>query len=408
MKRQSASFKALWFGEIISEFGGAAGGIINGLLLFELTGSKEWMGVLWLVYFLPSLMFQSISAPFLNYVRKSKLLRTIQLIRAGAYLLPLTASFIGTETGVVLALIVLQGLLGIMQPIYASLSFSLLPDICQEKELTEANALLDGAIRLMSFLAPGATALLLLVSPAHFIYGLSAAMYLISFFALSRMSETHEQEAVIWTREFWWSEMKEGYRSFFQYPRLLRLSVLSSAVQFAVGAAMVLAVPFIREELNGQPWEYAIFSGAFPVGYAIGSLLLTKLKKTDWMMYLGLTGGGLSFVLLAFAPSTFAASICELLGGVLFPFFNAQSAAIFQQEAPRDRLAQLSAVRLLFLRAAMPLGILFASSSFFGLPIRQVYVAVGLVIVLPGLFYVVLSLLHTRKSLPKNSGREIN
>lgn len=47
----SKSFKALWIGEIISEFGGVAGGIVNGLLLYELTGSKEWMGALWLIYF---------------------------------------------------------------------------------------------------------------------------------------------------------------------------------------------------------------------------------------------------------------------------------------------------------------------------------------------------------------------
>ena len=53
MNKFSKSFKALWIGEIVSEFGGAAGGIINGLLLYELTGSREWMGVLWLVYFIP-------------------------------------------------------------------------------------------------------------------------------------------------------------------------------------------------------------------------------------------------------------------------------------------------------------------------------------------------------------------
>ncbi|WP_251028549.1 hypothetical protein [Bacillus sp. ISL-18] len=76
-----------------------------------------------------------------------------------------------------------------------------------------------------------------------------------------------------------------------------------------------------------------------------------------------------------------------MFGEMLFPFFNAQSAAIFQPEAPRDRLTQLSAVRLLFLRVTMPLGILFASSSFLDLSTRQIYAIIGMVTVLSGLLH---------------------
>jgi len=402
MNKFSKSFKALWIGEIVSEFGGAAGGIINGLLLYELTGSREWMGVLWLVYFIPSLILQGISAPFLNHVVKEKMLQNIQLIRAGAYILPLVGYLIGTDVGTILGLVVLQCLLGLMQPIYASLSFSLLPEICKEKELVEANALLDGTIRLMSFIAPGATSLLLLVSPIHFIYGFSSVMFLVSFLALSRIPQSSKKKVATWTKKFWWAEMKEGYRTFFKYPNLFRLTILSSTVQFAVGATMVLSIPFIRGDLNGHSWEYAIFSGSFPVGYAVGMVLLTKLPKTYQTMYLGLIGGGLSFVLLFFINSVPIAWVCELFGGMVFPLFNAQSAAIFQREAPRDRLTQLSAVRLLFIRVTMPLGILFASSTFLDLSTRQIYAIVGMLIVLPGLFHLLASFSQPNKDLLTN------
>lgn len=402
MNKFSKAFKALWIGEIVSEFGGAAGGIINGLLLYELTGSREWMGVLWLVYFIPSLILQGISAPFLNHVVKEKMLQNIQLIRAGAYILPLVGYLIGTDVGTILGLVVLQCLLGLMQPINASLSFSLLPEICKEKELVEANALLDGTIRLMSFIAPGATSLLLLVSPIHFIYGFSSVMFLVSFLALSRIPQSSKKKVATWTKKFWWAEMKEGYRTFFKYPNLFRLTILSSTVQFAVGATMVLSIPFIRGDLNGHSWEYAVFSGSFPVGYAVGMVLLTKLPKTYQTMYLGLIGGGLSFVLLFFVNSVPIAWVCELFGGMVFPLFNAQSAAIFQREAPRDRLTQLSAVRLLFIRVTMPLGILFASSTFLNLSTRQIYAIVGMLIVLPGLFHLLASFSQPNKDLLTN------
>lgn len=392
MKKYSKSFKSLWIGEIVSEFGGAAGAIINGLLLYELTGSREWMGILWLVYFIPSLVLQGISSPFLNHVIKEKVLKNIQLIRSGTYLLPLVGFWIGTDTGTIIGLVVLQCILGLLQPIFASLSFSLLPEICTDEELADANGLLDGTLRLMGFLAPGVTSLLLLLVPMQWIYSISALLFFISFLALSRIPQSSKKKAAVWTKKFWWSELKEGYRSFFSYPQLLRLTLLSSTVQFAVGATLVLSVPFIRGELGGENWEYGIFKGAFPIGYVLGMLLLTKLPKSSQTMYVGLIGGGFSFVLLYFVHSVPLAWMCELMGGILFPLFNAQSAAIFQREAPRDRLAQLSAVRLFFLRVTMPLGILFASLPFLTVDIRHVYIGIGSLIILPGLYYLIASL----------------
>lgn len=387
MKRYSRSFRSLWTGEIVSEFGGAAGAIVNGLLLYELTGSREWMGVLWLIYFIPSLVLQGISAPFLNHVIKGNMLQRIQLIRAGAYLLPLAGFWIGSDMGIITGLVIMQCLLGLLQPIFASLSFSLLPEICSEDELADANALLDGSLRLMSFLAPGAASLLLLIAPMQWIHAVSAVLFFVSFLALSRIKQASTQKTVLWTKKFWWAEMKEGYLSFFSYPQLLRMTLLSSTVQFAVGATLVLSIPFIRGELGGEIWEYALFNGAFPVGYVLGMLLLTKLPKTPATMYIGLIGGGFSFLLLSFVHSVPLAWMCEWIGGILFPLFNAQSAAIFQREAPRERLAQLSAVRLLFFRISMPFGILFASLPFLPFTIRQIYIVIGALIVLPALFY---------------------
>lgn len=402
MKKYSKSFKALWIGEIVSEFGGAAGAIVNGLLLYELTGSKEWMAAIWLIYFIPSLLLQVISAPFLNHVVKEKMLRNIQLIRSCAYLLPLGGYLIGSDIGIMIGLVVLQFILGLMQPIFASLSFSLLPEICNEDELVEANGVLDTTLRLMIIIAPGVTSLLLLVIPMHFIYGISSIMFLVSFFALSRIPRSSKKTVATWTKKFWWEEMKEGYHTFFKYPNLLRLTFLSSTVQFAVGATMVLSVPFIRGVLEGQPWEYAVFKGAFPTGYLIGMVILTKIPKNSQTMYVGLLGGGLSFILLFFVYSVPFAWACELFGGMLFPLFNAQNAAIFQREAPRERLTQLSAVRLFFFRVTMPIGILFASSAFIDISTRLTYLIIGMVIVLPALFYLFTSVLESNRLIEHN------
>ncbi|MFT8320987.1 MAG: MFS transporter [Bacillus sp. (in: firmicutes)] len=391
MSKYSKAFKSLWVGEIISEFSGAAGAILNGLLLFELTGSKQWMGILWLVYYIPSFVLQFLSAPYLNYISKEKTLPFIQLVRALAYILPLIGYLSFEKAGAVIGLVLLQFLLGLVQPIYASISFSLLPELCKEGELVHANGLLDSTIRLMSFLAPGTISLLLLLFPLQYLYGISALLFLLSYFSLSHLPRTSNSNTAIWSKKFWWKEMREGYRLFFQYRNLLKLTLLSSTVHFAVGATLVLNIPFIRGTLNGQVWEYAIFSGAFPIGYILGTFLLKKVPKTEKTMYLGLLGGGLSFILLFFVPIIPLAWICELFGGIAFPLFNVQCAAIFQKEAPKNRLAQLSSVRLLMMRAMMPLGILFASTSLFSLTIRENYFIIGMIILLPASLFLLFS-----------------
>ncbi|WP_445486624.1 MFS transporter [Niallia sp. 03133] len=398
MKKYSKAFKALWMGEIISEFGGASGAILNGLLLYELTGSKEWMGTLWLVYYIPSILLQYISAPFLNYVSKERMLSSVQLIRATAYILPLIGYLSFHKTGAIIGLIVLQCLLGLVQPIYASISFSLLPEICKDKELVEANGLLDSTIRLMSFLAPGAISLLLISFPLHCLYGVSAFLFLLSYFSLTYLPRTSKSRAISWSKKLWWEELQKGYRLFFQYCELVKLTLLSSTVHFAVGATLVLNIPFIRGTMNGQAWEYGIFAGAFPIGYVIGTLLLKKIPITFYSMYVGLIGGGLSFILLFFVQTIPFAWICEVFGGIAFPIFNVQSAAAFQKEAPKARLAQLSSVRLLFMRVMMPLGILFASSTLFSFTIRQNYFIIGMIIFLPATILLLQSFKAQHKS----------
>ncbi|WP_433750380.1 MFS transporter [Falsibacillus pallidus] len=398
MIKVSHGFKLLWLGEVVSEFGGAAGGIINGLLLFEWTGSKEWMGAIWLIYFIPSLVLQGVSAPFLNQVRKVRLMRRVQVIRAMAYLLPLIGTLIHTKSTVIAGLFILQCVLGLLQPIYASLAFSLLPSLCKEEELKRSNAILDGTLRLMSFLAPGIISLLLIIFPMHLLYFLSFCMFLLSYLSLKKLPDSEPQYTSVWSKKFWWTEMKRGYHTFFQYPILLKLTLLSSVVQFAVGAALVVNIPFIKKELHGANWTYGIFSGAFPIGYAIGTLILSRSKVGSKAMYAGLAGGGASFLLLVIVPSVPFAWMTELFGGICFPLFNAQSSALFQKLAPEERLSQLSSIRLLFIRVGMPLGILFATvCSSIGSPERMIYGIIGLIILIPALYSYFQSFINGKK-----------
>ncbi|MFP7159731.1 hypothetical protein SFC34_28315 [Priestia aryabhattai] len=82
------SFLYLWIGESISELGGAIGALCNSLWLYELTGSKSAMGILWLTYFIRSLLVQLFIGPMIDRVSRKHVMLSSQVIRSMVFFLP--------------------------------------------------------------------------------------------------------------------------------------------------------------------------------------------------------------------------------------------------------------------------------------------------------------------------------
>ena len=63
---------------------------------------------------------------------------------------------------------------------------------------------------------------------------------------------------------------------------------------------MVVNLPYITDELSGGYAEYGYFMASFPLGYVIGSMLVSKIKyKSRRVLMLGeLLVGGLTYISL--------------------------------------------------------------------------------------------------------------
>ena len=62
---KNRSFVSTWIGNGISELGGAFGTFCNSILIYQLTGSTLALGSMWLLYFIPSLIFNFLLVPLL-------------------------------------------------------------------------------------------------------------------------------------------------------------------------------------------------------------------------------------------------------------------------------------------------------------------------------------------------------
>ncbi|MDP7980198.1 MFS transporter [Bacillus sp. WLY-B-L8] len=379
------SFLCLWLGETISELGGAIGALCNSLLLYELTGSKSAMGTLWLTYFIPSLILQLFIGPFIDRISRKYIMLWSQILRGIVFFLPVILIFSGQIE--IWSLFLIQVVLGILQPLYVPAASSLLPTIVEHDKLTQANAWLDGTVRTMSFLAPTLGGLLIAYIGASSTYIMVGTLFLISACSLAYLHEssvTNVKKKVTWLKQ-----IISGYQYFFKQRPLIWLGFFTSLVQFSVGVTMVINVPFIIEELNETSFSYGIFMGSFPFGYVIGSFLVGRWGDTwprRYMMLSGLLMGGLSFFLLGFVTSFPLAVLCEILGGICFPFFNIHQTSLLQKIVPSHLMGQIFSVRLFLIRATMPLGILFAGQIVELSGIRILYIMIGSFIMIPALF----------------------
>ncbi|ENQ3106269.1 MFS transporter [Bacillus cereus] len=382
---KNRSFLCLWLGETISEFGGAIGALCNSLLLYELTGSKSAMGTLWLTYFIPSLIFQLFIGPFIDRISRKYIMLWSQILRGMVFFIPVLLMVSGHIE--IWSLFVIQIVLGILQPLYVPAASALLPTIVEHNKLTQANAWLDGTVRTMSFLAPTLGGLIIAYIGTSSTYILVGVLFLISASSLAYLHEpsvTHNNKKTTWLKQ-----IVSGYQYFFKHRPLIWLGFFTSLVQFSVGVTMVINVPYIIEELNGTSFSYGIFMGSFPFGYVIGSFLVSKWRNTWPQRYIMLSGlfmGGVSFFLLGFVTSFPLAVLCEILGGICFPFFNIHQTSLLQKIVPSHLMGQIFSVRLFLIRATMPLGILFAGQIVEISGIRFLYIAIGSLIIIPALF----------------------
>lgn len=120
-------------------------------------------------------------------------------------------------------------------------------------------------------------------------------------------------------------------------------------------------------------------------------------------LFSSLFTGGLTYFVLAFNESIYFAVTTEIIGGAAIAVFNIHNITVYQQIIPNHLIGKVISVRLLIIRAVMPLGIIFGGvmSEIFG--IQPLYFIIGLFIMFSALLGIVLPYFHfMNRSLNKS------
>ncbi|MBJ8070977.1 MULTISPECIES: MFS transporter [Bacillus cereus group] len=374
---KNRSFFFMWIGSAISELGGAFGTLCNSILVYELTGSKTALSSMWLLYFIPSLILQLISGPYIDKWSRKWIMIFSQWMRASVFLLPLV--MLVTNSVEVWHIYVVQIIIGLITPLYTPASQAITPSIVSKEQLQDANAYIDGMTRLMMFLAPVLGGIVIhLIGMKLTLFFVCICLFISGGLLLFIREKRIKQEL----RKTWLEEFLHGFTYFFTKPVIVWLGVFLTFVQFGVGVTMVTNLPYIKDELSAGYAEYGYFMAGFPLGYVVGSMLVGKVKYRSrrLLMLGGLFVGGLTYISLGLNNSIIIAIVIEIIAGICIAFFNVHNTTICQQTVPNNMIGKVFSVRLFFIRSAMPLGVFLGGilSEMWG--VRILYFIIGSII----------------------------
>ncbi|WP_237980122.1 MFS transporter [Bacillus thuringiensis] len=384
---KNRSFFFMWIGSAISELGGAFGTLCNSILVYELTGSKTALSSMWLLYFIPSLILQLISGPFIDKWSRKWIMIFSQWVRASVFLLPLIMLL--TSSIEVWHVYIVQIIIGLITPLYTPASQAITPSIVSEEQLQKANAYIDGMTRLMMFLGPVLGGVVIHLIGVELTLSFVCICLFVSGAFLLYIKEKRTTQSI---RKTWLEQFLHGFTYFFTKPVIVWLGVFLTFVQFGVGVTLVTNLPYIKDELSAGYAEYGYFMAGFPLGYVVGSILVGKVtyKSRRILMLGGLFIGGLTYISLGFNHSIVIAVLIEVVAGICISFFNVHNTTICQQTVPNNMIGQVFSVRLFFIRSAMPLGVLLGGilSEMWG--VRALFLIIGAIICVTSLIGILL------------------
>ncbi|OZB97994.1 MFS transporter [Paenibacillus sp. XY044] len=385
-RRWSRDFAWLYADQLLSVFAGTCGTFVLSWLLYEATGSKVAMGGLWLISFASQWGVQLLAGPLIDRWKRTAVMQLSEAVRAVVYL----AAGLLWIAGERQAYIFYTASLISSFVMYDLASGALLPKLVSSEDLTRKNAWISGSVQLMrTFAFPLAGLGVQALEPATLLLLLSL-QFTASFLCIRRIRETpppvgqtSHGQGRSGAVAAWSGQIRAGWRVFSGNRLLIALALFVSVTSFGVSATQAMYIPYITEVLGGGAAEYGWFTAAFPCGYVLGSWAVGRIKGSSpklGIMLAALLIGGATYVGLSFVRSLPAALMIELAAGMAMPFWNVFSSNSFYRLVPEQVLGQVLSIRLLLMKSAGPLGIIYGTycAAVYGIP--QLFLTVGLLI----------------------------
>jgi MFS family permease len=329
--REAGGFRLLFLATLASSIGTWLAFVALVIDVFDRTKDANWVSALLIAEFLPLVVVGMLAGRLIDRTSRRWLLVTADLFRVAVFCaLPFASSAI--------QIVLLALAAGIATSIFRPAVYAGLPNLVADRDLPQANGLLQTADNLTWALGSLAGGALVWATSPDTAYWLNAATFLISAALIVRIRENLEEEREPSLGR--WRDLAAGLRLATRERALVTVLVAWSIVMLANAGVNVAEVVLAKDVFEAGDFGYGVLVAGTGAGLVIGSLF-----GGGWIEQRGMTGPytlsiglmAIGIAAAAVAPNVWFAAVAVLLAGVGNGAAVVCNAVLVQRGAP-DRL----------------------------------------------------------------------
>ncbi len=364
------NYRLFFAGQLISLIGTWMQNVAQSWLVYALTGSPLYLGIVSFVSAIPALTLTLGAGVVVDRVPK----RTMLIMTQSFMMLLAFILAVDVFTGWVQPwhIVILSFLLGVANAFDAPGRQAFVVEMVEDRaDLQNAIALNSAIFQMARIIGPTMAGIALAVVGAGWCFLLNGISFVAVIFGLAMMRL--QPMVVVKKSASALAQMREGLRYVWRNGTVRTLiSLVAVSNLFAFGYSSLMPA-FAEDVLNEGPEGLGLMSAAVGVGALVGALLIASLNNFKRKGLL-LTFGNLFFptMILFFAFSRVLPVSLTLLACIGFGFMiqNATTNTLIQATVPDELRGRVMAVYMLVFNGFFPLGSLLAGSiaQSFGIP----------------------------------------
>ena len=274
------------------------------------THSSWWVGALFVVTFLPSVVVGLAAGPLIDRLSRKRLVIAADLARMGVFgVLPFVSS--------AAAIVALAAVAGVANSFFRPAVLAGVPNLVADDELVHGTALIQATDWAAATLGPALGGALTSAWGPHLVYWINAATFVFSALLLFRIPARLLQSEQAITRGHW-RDIREGLSAFRSSPAMLTALVSFGVAMVAIGLINVSEVFLAENALHQGAFGYGLLWAATGLGLVIGSLATGALlegREVTSIYPLAFLPWAAGILGAAIAPDIWLASAAMVLSG---------------------------------------------------------------------------------------------
>ncbi len=354
---QHRNYRLLWLGTLVSSSGDWMDQIAFNWLVYDLTGSAIYLGLVNFCRMAPILLFTLIGGVVADRAERRRLMFVTQTVAMVlAFILAVLVSTGLVQIWMVMAIAASRGIMmSFNQPARQSLISELVP----ARDLMNAIALNSATMNLTRVLGPAIGGLLIASVGVAGAFYLNAASFLAVLYGLALMHFGEHQKR---SHQGMLSDLTRGVQYLRREPALLGLVVLALVPMVFGMPYMTMLTVFAKDVLNVGGFGLGLLTAASSVGAVSGALFVASKRSGEHqgrLMLFSLIGFGVLLCGFAFSPWLWL-SVPLLLGvGACQQMYMTSNNSMLQIRVAEEYRGRV--LSTLFLnRGLVPLGTILA------------------------------------------------